>query len=72
MPFIYSLKYIVEEETSVDNIWWKNETRKSSDNKPVSPEIWKELKIKGEEKAVNHQKAVYKKNDVSQEERHHF
>ena len=37
-------KYIVEEETSVDNIWWKNETRKSSDNKPVSPEIWKELK----------------------------
>ncbi|EDL58767.1 hypothetical protein PM8797T_15006 [Gimesia maris DSM 8797] len=30
------------------------------------------LKLKGEENAVNYQKAVYKKNDVSQEERHHF
>jgi phosphoenolpyruvate carboxykinase (ATP) len=37
-------KYIVEEETSVNNIWWRNETRKSSDNKPVSPEIWNDLK----------------------------
>ncbi|MFX1514170.1 MAG: phosphoenolpyruvate carboxykinase (ATP), partial [Promethearchaeota archaeon] len=25
------------------NIWWRNEQRKSSDNKPLSEEIWKEL-----------------------------
>ncbi len=37
-------KYIVREETSVDNIWWKNEKRTASDNKPVSVEVWKQLK----------------------------
>lgn len=37
-------KYIVEEETSSKNIWWKNGTRKASDNKPVSIGIWNELK----------------------------
>jgi phosphoenolpyruvate carboxykinase (ATP) len=37
-------KYIVKEETSVDNIWWKNETRKASDNKPISEEVWSDLK----------------------------
>ena len=36
-------KYIVEEESSKDNIWWKNPFRKNSDNKPISKEIWKEL-----------------------------
>ncbi len=37
-------KYIVKEETSENNIWWKNEKRKASDNKPVSREVWNELK----------------------------
>ncbi len=36
-------KYIVEEETSKDNIWWRNELRTSSDNKPLSEENWKYL-----------------------------
>lgn len=36
-------KYIVEEETSKENIWWKTAGRKSSDNKPVSEEVWTDL-----------------------------
>jgi len=36
-------KYIVEEDESKSNIWWANPNRKSSDNKPLSEEIWKEL-----------------------------
>ena len=36
-------KFIVDEETSRDHIWWKNEQRKSSDNKPVSEENWKKI-----------------------------
>lgn len=37
-------KYIVEEESSSKNIWWRNETRTASDNKPVSKEVWNDLK----------------------------
>ena len=37
-------KYIVKEETSESNVWWKSEKRRSSDNKPVSEEVWKDLK----------------------------
>ncbi|OQX80489.1 MAG: phosphoenolpyruvate carboxykinase (ATP) [Bacteroidetes bacterium 4484_249] len=33
-------KYIVEEETSKDNIWWTSPTRKASDNKPIPKETW--------------------------------
>lgn len=36
-------KYIVEEETSKHNIWWRNELRTSSDNKPLSEENWEYL-----------------------------
>jgi len=36
-------KFIVEEETSKDNIWWKNAHRKASDNKPISEENWKKI-----------------------------
>ncbi len=36
-------KYIVEEETSKHNIWWQNELRTSSDNKPLSEENWEYL-----------------------------
>ena len=37
-------KYIVKEPFSEENIWWKNEHRPASDNKPISPEIWKDLR----------------------------
>jgi len=37
-------KFIVKEETSENNIWWKNEHRPASDNKPVSEDVWKDLK----------------------------
>jgi phosphoenolpyruvate carboxykinase (ATP) len=36
-------KYIVEEETSKHNIWWRNELRTSSDNKPLSEKNWEYL-----------------------------
>ena len=36
-------KYIVDEETSRENIWWKTGGRKSSDNKPISEAVWKDL-----------------------------
>jgi phosphoenolpyruvate carboxykinase (ATP) len=36
-------KYIVREDENEQNIWWRNEHRKASDNKPVSEEVWKEL-----------------------------
>ncbi len=36
-------KHIVDEETSRDNIWWKNPERKASDNKPLSEENWKKV-----------------------------
>jgi len=37
-------KYIVKEETSVDNVWWATPERKKSDNKPISEEVWGSLK----------------------------
>ncbi len=37
-------KYIVKEETSEKNIWWRNEHRPASDNKPISEEVWSDLK----------------------------
>ena len=36
-------KYIVEEDESKDNVWWANPARKSSDNKPISEEVWNYL-----------------------------
>ncbi len=33
-------KYIVKDETTADTVWWKSEKAKSSDNKPISKEIW--------------------------------
>jgi phosphoenolpyruvate carboxykinase (ATP) len=35
-------KYIVDEETSRDNVWWAGPGRKS-DNKPISVEVWNDL-----------------------------
>jgi len=37
-------KYIVKESSSENNVWWANPLRKSSDNKPLSVEIWNYLK----------------------------
>ena len=36
-------KYIVMEEETKDNIWWANPNRKSSDNKPITEDVWKDL-----------------------------
>ncbi len=37
-------KYIVREETSSEHIWWADPPRNRSDNKPISREVWDELK----------------------------
>ncbi len=37
-------KYIVKEDENEKNIWWKNDHRPASDNKPVSQEIWNDLR----------------------------
>lgn len=36
-------KYIVKDETTADTFWWTSEKARN-DNKPTSPEVWKELK----------------------------
>jgi phosphoenolpyruvate carboxykinase (ATP) len=36
-------KYIVMEDETRDHIWWANPTRKSSDNKPITEAVWKDL-----------------------------
>ncbi len=36
-------KYIVKESESEKHIWWAAPGRKSSDNKPISEEVWKHL-----------------------------
>ena len=38
-------KFIVKEETSENNIWWRNDHRPASDNKPITEEVWEKLKI---------------------------
>lgn len=36
-------KYIVKEETSEQNIWWKTEARTKPDNKAISKAVWNDL-----------------------------
>jgi len=36
-------KYFVIENESKDKIWWADPLKKSSDNKAITPEIWKDL-----------------------------
>ncbi len=36
-------KYIVEEPTSKEHIWWAGPDRKGSDNKPISESVWQDL-----------------------------
>lgn len=42
-------KYIVKEQSSENNVWWaQTQTgRKSSDNKPITPELWEKLYKRG-------------------------
>ncbi|MGM0565732.1 MAG: phosphoenolpyruvate carboxykinase (ATP) [Bacteroidota bacterium] len=37
-------KYIVSDPATKDHVWWRNEHRPASDNKPINKEIWYELK----------------------------
>ena len=37
-------KYVVMDEETKNNVWWHDPVKKSPDNKPLSPEHWKELK----------------------------
>lgn len=37
-------KYIVREPNSEKNVWWAEKGKKSSDNKPITPEVWEHLK----------------------------
>ncbi len=39
-------KYIVRDETTENTVWWANPTpgKKSSDNKPISTDVWNHLK----------------------------
>ncbi len=36
-------KYIVYEEENAGNVWWASKERKSSDNKPISIDVWNHL-----------------------------
>lgn len=36
-------KYIVKENENENNVWWANTQRKSSDNKPISEDVWNHL-----------------------------
>ncbi len=36
-------KYIVLDDSTRDTMWWTSE-QAANDNKPVSPEVWKDLK----------------------------
>jgi len=36
-------KYIVKESENEANVWWRNEHRPASDNKPISEEVWADL-----------------------------
>jgi phosphoenolpyruvate carboxykinase (ATP) len=33
-------KYVLMDENSRDNVWWKSDLAKSSDNKPITKEVW--------------------------------
>ena len=38
-------KYVVVDEESKENVWWHDPVKKSPDNKPLTVEQWKELKV---------------------------
>jgi len=36
-------KYVVLDDETALNVWWADKNRKGSDNKPISPKVWKDL-----------------------------
>ncbi|MDR1345988.1 MAG: phosphoenolpyruvate carboxykinase (ATP) [Bacteroidales bacterium] len=38
-------KYVVMDDETRNNVWWADPNKKGSDNKPISSEIWKHLKV---------------------------
>ena len=37
-------KYVVVDDKSRDTVWWRSETGKTSDNKPISQDVWNHCK----------------------------
>lgn len=37
-------KYIVDEPSTKDHVWWRNEHRPASDNKPIDKNVWYDLR----------------------------
>jgi phosphoenolpyruvate carboxykinase (ATP) len=46
-------KYIVLDKETESKVWWANPGRKSSDNKPISEEIWNSLYAVGQQQLSN-------------------
>ncbi|MCF8231548.1 MAG: phosphoenolpyruvate carboxykinase (ATP) [Bacteroidales bacterium] len=51
-------KYIVVDPATKDNVWWKNNHRPASDNKPVNKDIWYDLR-KNSTNHLSGQKRLY-------------
>jgi len=52
-------KYFVKEPVNEQNIWWANPGRKSSDNKPITQEVWNHLKTIASEQLSNKKLYVF-------------
>ena len=51
-------KFIVVDPATKDNVWWKNDHRPASDNKPLNKEIWYDLR-KNSTDHLSGQKRLY-------------
>ena len=51
-------KYIVVDPATKDNVWWKNDHRPASDNKPINKDIWYDLR-KNSVSHLSSQKRLY-------------
>lgn len=51
-------KFIVVDPATKDNVWWKNDHRPASDNKPINKEIWYDLR-KNSTNHLSGQKRLY-------------
>ena len=52
-------KYFVKEPENEQNIWWANPGRKSSDNKPITQDVWNHLKTIASEQLSNKKLYVF-------------
>jgi phosphoenolpyruvate carboxykinase (ATP) len=50
-------KYVVVDDETKNNVWWHDPVKKSPDNKPLTVEQWKELKVMSQNQLSN--KNVY-------------